>query len=151
MTQPDTESMSNDPLAPARVVLKQVKAALEEQGPLLGFELGTATLKGGAEVPAIYLADWPEGTVVKGLEVIVPRSPRIKPPPGFKFLGFERTWLVRFINNDSDPDILEKAAQALAERFWPFAVDPALLEESPETCEQMVIGLNLDQLTQPQP
>lgn len=139
MTQPD--SMTTDPLARAKQVMKQVTDCLKAEG----IELGRATLKGGAEVDAIRVGDWPEGTVIKGLEVLVPLNPRVRPPAGFQFLGFERTWLLRLINNASDPDILELAAQALAARFWPFSVDPQLLEASPETCEQMVIGLNVDQ------
>lgn len=136
-----TPEVQADPMAPAKEVKRQVSEALKAGG----VELGTATLPGGAKVPAIYVGDWPTGTVVSGLECLVPLSPRLSAPAGFSFLGFQRLWLLRLINNASHPDMLERAAHALAERFWPLGNDPQVMPASPDTCEQMVIGIDLDQ------
>ena len=120
-----------------------VKRLVNEALAAAQVELGTAAYQGN-EVAAINIGDWPEGTIVDGLEVIIPTAPKLDKPAGFAFLGFQRTWRVRFINHAAIPDILEAAANAVATLF-PDCDDPQILEESPETPEQMVIGVNVDQ------
>lgn len=129
--------------APARKVARMVAEALQAGG----VEIGEATIPGGGKVPAINVGMWQTGTVVKGLEVKITPNPKLSTPVGFQFLGYRRSWGVRFINNASHPDILERAAVAVAERFFPFDADPEVIEESPETCEQMTLAINADQLS----
>lgn len=111
-----------------------------------GIQIGVATLPGGGTAPACNVGRWQEGTTVKGLEILIAPNPKVKTPEAFEFLGFLRTWQVRFINNEGKPDILERAANALAQVVFPFDDDPVRLEATATMKEQFTIGINIDQL-----
>lgn len=130
----------------AKVVKARILAALEAAR----VEIGTAQrYKGGAPVgdpvPAITVRDWPEGITVKGLEVIIAPNPKLKTVPGFEFLGWWRTWPVKFINRAGQSDILERAANAVASALWPLDDEPVIIPESRDFPEQIILGVNVDQ------
>lgn len=104
--------------------------------------LGTAVV-GGIDTPALVIGDWPEGTTVRGLEVVISATPTQETIPAFEFVGFLRAYPVRLINW-SGQENLEDASNALAAAFWPLAEDPALIRESADYPEQVTLSLTVD-------
>lgn len=113
----------------------RVEHALEQEG----VKLGTATI-GGQAVPALNIGDWPEGTTVQGLEIIISRNPTQEPIPGFEFVGFITSYPIRAVNWSGAED-LEAVANAIASEFWPLAQDPARIPESPSYPEQITLAV----------
>lgn len=120
-------------------IADRIRAALAEAG----VPLGVATFREGHTRDALNVGDWPEGTTVTGLEVIVAANPKQQTVPAFSFLGFQNSFPVRLINQSGEED-LEAATNAIAEIFWPLAEDPRLLEESRDYPEQVTLAVTAD-------
>lgn len=120
-------------------IAERIRAALAEAG----VPLGVARFATGQEVPALSVGDWPEGTTVTGLEVIVSVNPKQEVVPAFAFLGFQTSYPVRLINQSGAED-LEAACNAIAEVFWPLADEPRLLPESRDYPEQVTLAVTAD-------
>lgn len=103
--------------------------------------LGTATFQNGSITPALNVGDWPDGTTVTGLEVIVARTPTLQSIDAFAFLGLVPSYTLRLINWSGTED-LEAATNAIAEEFWPLAEEPRLLPETPRTPEQLTLAVH---------
>lgn len=116
---------------------ERIEAALRDGD----VKLGTATLPNKARTPALTVGDWPEGTTVTGLEVIVSRNPRQQSIEAFAFVGFIPSFEVRLINWSGRED-LEAASNAIAAAFWPLAEDPALIPASPLNPEQVTLAVH---------
>lgn len=58
-----------------QLTLTEFRDALEGAFAQAGVPLGTYTLPSGAQVPALWVGDVPEGTTVTGLEVLIPATP----------------------------------------------------------------------------
>ncbi|WP_295818018.1 hypothetical protein [uncultured Deinococcus sp.] len=116
----------------------RIEAALGDAGVPLGTALVNDT-----PTPAIVVGDWPEGTTVTGLEVVIRATPNQETIAGFEFIGFVRSYRVRLINW-SGTENLEDACNALAGAFWPLAEDPAVIPQSPDYPEQVTLALNPD-------
>lgn len=123
----------------AQEVAERIKAALAEEG----VPLGVATFREGHTRAALNIGDWPEGTTVTGLEIIVAPNPRQQVVPAFAFLGYQQSYPVRLINQSGSED-LEAATNAIAAAFWPLADDPRLLEESRDYPEQVTLAVTAD-------
>lgn len=123
--------------ADAKAVREAIKAALDADG----VPLGTATLSNGSTVPALTVGDWQGTVTVQGLEVIVAMNPQQQALEAFAFPGFIPSYTVRLINWSGRED-LEAAVNAIAERFWPLAQDPALIPESAANPEQLTIAVH---------
>lgn len=123
--------------ADAKAIRQVIRDALQADG----IPLGEASLSNGSTTPALTVGDW-EGTVtVTGLEVIVARNPQQEALEAFAFPGFIPSYTVRLINWSGRED-LEAAVNAIAERFWPLAQDPALIPESAANPEQLTIAVH---------
>lgn len=121
----------------------EIAARIREAFAREGVTLGTARFKEGHTRDALTIGDWPSGTTVTGLEVIVSHSPRQRAPATFGFLGFETAYPVRLVNQSGSED-LEAAVNAIASAFWPLADDPALLPESRDYPEQVTLAVTAD-------
>lgn len=109
---------------------------------IIGPRLGVYTLKNGAEVPAASVGDPDDGTTAAGLELLVNPNPKIVMGKSFCPTSYS-AYLVRLVNHDDDPDILEAATNAVAAAIWPFYEDPALLPASADYPEQVTFSLIL--------
>lgn len=103
---------------------------------------GTAILPGGQTTPAITVGDWPEGTTVTGLEVLIGSTPRQRAIDAFEFLGYVEVWTVRLVNWQNAVN-LEDAANAVAAEFWPLDADPQVIPENSLVPEQVVLSVVL--------
>ncbi|UQN10368.1 hypothetical protein [Deinococcus sp. QL22] len=121
------------------LIAERVRVAFVEAGVVLG----VATFPGGQTADGLTVGDWPEGTTVTGLEVIISANPRQRVVPAFAFLGFQTSFPIRLVNQSGQED-LEAAVNAIAEAFWPLADDPALLEESRDYPEQVTLAVTAD-------
>lgn len=121
-----------------------VRRRIEQALATAGVVLGTARHKDGTTTPALVVGDWPEGTTVEGLEIILSRNPQQQPVPGFDYMGFIRSWPVRAVNHSGRED-LEAVANALAEEFWPLWAGPDLLPATTDYFEQMTLEVVADQ------
>lgn len=117
---------------------ERITAALDEAQ----LPLGTATLANGETTPAINCGDWPDGTTVTGLEVLIGATPRQRALDAFVFLGFVNVHSVRLIAWEGAPD-LEDVANTLAEAFWPLDQDPQVLPENDLMPEQVLLAITL--------
>lgn len=132
--------MTGDAPVSALGVRRQIEQALANAG----VRLGTARYKDGKTVPALVMGDWPEGTTVTGLELILTANPQQQGVPGFSYMGFIRSWPVRAVNH-SGRENLEAVANALAEEFWPLWDGPDLLPATADYPEQMTLSVIADQ------
>lgn len=132
--------MTNYDPVPTLGVRRQIEQALAAAG----VKLGTARYKDGKTVPALVVGDWPEGTTVTGLGVILSVNPQQQEVPGFSYMGFIRSWPVRAVNH-SGRENLEAVANALAEEFWPLWEGPELLPATADYPEQMTLSVIADQ------
>lgn len=99
-------------------------------------QVGTARFQTGDETPAINVGDWPEGTTVQGLEVLIADTPKMVQLNASAYLGSIANWPVRIVNWNGAAD-LEAVVNAIAETFFPFGEDPRVLEASPDYPEQV--------------
>ncbi|MBZ9753005.1 hypothetical protein K7W42_19385 [Deinococcus sp. HMF7604] len=123
-------------------VLEALRSQLEAAFTAAGVALGLATVN-GVPVAALNIGDWPEGTTVTGLEVLVSRTPQQREVDAFAFLGFVPSYTIRLINWSGAED-LEAATNAIAEVFWPLAEEPRLIPESPQNPEQVTLAVTPD-------
>jgi hypothetical protein len=120
-------------------IAEGVRAALAEAE----VPLGVATFSTGQTTDGLTVGDWPEGTTVTGLEVIISANPRQRVVPAFAFLGFDTSYPIRLVNQSGTED-LEAAVNAIASAFWPLADDPTLLLESRDYPEQVTLAVTAD-------
>ncbi|MGY2892479.1 hypothetical protein [Deinococcus sp. UYEF24] len=99
-------------------------------------QVGTAHFQSGDETAAINVGDWPEGTTVHGLEVLIASTPRPVQLDSSAYLGSIPNWPVRLVNWSGTAN-LEDVVNAVAEAFYPFGEDPRVLEASPDYPEQV--------------
>jgi len=111
-----------------------------------GIVIGTARFQTGDETPAINVGDWPEGTTVAGLEVLIASTPKPVQLDTSAYLGSIPNWPVRIVNWSGTAD-LEDVVNAIAETFFPFGEDPRVLEASPDYPEQVTFTV-IDYLSQ---
>lgn len=108
--------------------------------------LGTYTLPGGEQVPAISLGDPPEGTTAQGLECLIAPNPKPIIPDTFGVPDVPRAYPVRLINHAGDVDVLQDGVNALAARFWPFWEISDPLSATADYPEQITFALLFDPL-----
>ncbi len=123
--------------ADAKAIRQVIRDALQADG----IPLGEARLPNGSLVSALTVGDWEDGTTVTGLEVLIATNPQQQALETFAFPGFIPSYAVRLINWSGRED-LEAAVNAIAERFWPLAQDPALIPESAANPEQLTIAVH---------
>jgi len=116
---------------------EKAEAALEAAGIVLG----TYHLPGGESIPASYVGNPPEGTTAEGLELQINPNPKQLSIDAFVFVGMPRAYLVRLVNWDALPDILEDATNAIARALWPFEDDPRLIPAVGDTPEQVLFSV----------
>ena len=136
MTQPDPAPQFALPTTAV-----QMRQRIEQALADAEVELGIYRFEGGAKAPAFYMGDPPEGTTVEGLEVLMSPNPKRTSVDAFEYLGAPLSYPVRLINHADQPDVLEHATNALAEAFWPFDDEPALLPATINYPEQATFSL----------
>lgn len=118
--------------------LQELRDTLEGALARWGVPLGTYTLPGGAQAPALWVGDVPDGTTVTGLEVLIPATPEqdvIQIMAGV--LTIDR-YPVRLVSHDGQP---LKAALSAVYGTFRTVTDVNALPATSDYPEQVVVTI----------
>jgi hypothetical protein len=121
-----------------QLTLQELRDTLEGTLTRWGVPLGTYTLPGGAQAPALWVGDVPEGTTVTGLEVLIPATPEqdvIQVMAGV--ITIDR-YPVRLVSHDGQP--LKTALNAVYHAFR-TVTDVNALPATSDYPEQVVVTI----------